>query len=97
MVPHILNILTHPPQTDSLTYRGHAITYLSVDLRVESAKNSRWIYLDAFINRNDTSLSLSLQKVIKAMGATWHEEHFACGGPCKMVNEIKYTPKWIDS
>lgn len=34
---------------------------------------------------------LSIQKVIKAMGATWHEEHFACGGPCKKVNYIQKT------
>lgn len=26
------------------------------------------------------------------MGATWHEEHFACGGPCKKVNNNRiYT------
>lgn len=23
------------------------------------------------------------QKVVKAMGKTWHEDHFVCSGPCK--------------
>lgn len=29
------------------------------------------------------SLFLILQKVVKAMGKSWHEDHFVCGGPCK--------------
>lgn len=24
-----------------------------------------------------------LQKVVKALGKTWHDEHFTCSGPCK--------------
>lgn len=36
-------------------------------------------HFQTFVNRP----FLSLQKVVKAMGKTWHEDHFVCGGPCK--------------
>lgn len=33
--------------------------------------------------KTSISFPFHLQKVVKAMGKSWHEDHFVCGGPCK--------------
>lgn len=35
------------------------------------------------LNKKPLNFSSNFQKIVKALGQAWHENHFVCDGPCK--------------